>query len=299
VTIDLRHLRSFVLVAEEGNVGRAARRLFITQPALSRQLKQLEEELGVALFVRVPRGVELTEAGRELLVKARTALEAAEQAMTIGRPADPAGRLDVGVTLAAHRERWFGLAEAFARRHEAVDVELHTALSEVLQRRLAAGELDIAIVLEPVRLPGLSYAVVREEALAVWAHRDHPLAGREALTLTDLDGVAVTLLGGAGGSSSGFNARIRGLFADAGVEPVFVEASEPLPFNALRTASSLSLSVPVGFPEDVLRLRLLPERTMRYMVAHRAEDARASVRAFAAFAARHHGGAAERDAEPA
>jgi DNA-binding transcriptional LysR family regulator len=180
-----------------------------------------------------------------------------------------------------------------------VDVGLHTALSEVLQRRLVAGELDVAIVLEPVRLPGLSYALVREEPLSVWAHRDHALADRGALTLADLDGVEVTLLGGAGGRTSGFNARVRGLFADAGVEPVFVEPSEPVPFNSLRTASSLSLSVPVGFPDDVVRLRLLPERTMRYLVAHRAEDARASVRAFAAFAARHHGDAAESDAAPA
>jgi DNA-binding transcriptional LysR family regulator len=85
MAVDLRHFRSFVVVAEEGNIGRAASRLFITQPALSRQLQQLEEELGVALLVRVPRGVELTDAGRELLDKARTALEAAEQALTIGK----------------------------------------------------------------------------------------------------------------------------------------------------------------------------------------------------------------------
>src|SRR4051794_41750697 len=83
VAVDLRHFRSFVVVAEEGNIGRAATRLFITQPALSRQLQHLEEELGVVLLVRVPRGVELTDAGRRLLEKARTALAAAEEALTI------------------------------------------------------------------------------------------------------------------------------------------------------------------------------------------------------------------------
>jgi DNA-binding transcriptional LysR family regulator len=299
MAVDLRHLRSFVVVAEEGNVGRAARRLFITQPALSRQLKQLEDELGVVLFLRVPRGVELTVAGRELVQKARIALEAAEEALTIGHPTEPAGRLVVGVSLAGQREHWFGLAEAFSRRHDAVDVELRSALSEALQRQLVAGELDVAIVLEPVRLPGVGYALVREEPLSVWAHRAHPLAGHGALTLADLEGMPVTLLGGAGGRASGFNATIRGLFTDANVRPRFLEPTEPLPYNALRTASALALSVPVGFPDDVVRLPLLPERTMRYMVAHRVEDARASVRAFAAFAARHRGDAAPRDAEPA
>lgn len=95
MSVDLRHFRSFVVVAEEGNIGRAATRLFITQPALSRQLQQLEQHLGVALFTRVPRGVELTDAGRGLLEKAQIALAAAEDALTIGRPAEPAGRLVV------------------------------------------------------------------------------------------------------------------------------------------------------------------------------------------------------------
>ena len=299
MAVDLKHLRSFVVVAEEGNVGRAARRLFITQPALSRQLKQLEESLGVTLFVRVPRGVELTDAGRELLRRARVALEAAEQALTIGRTAEPEGRLAVGVSLAAHREHWFGLVEAFSGRFPAVDVELRAALSEPLQRQLAAGDLDAAVVLEPARLPGLAYEPVREEALAVWTNPGHPLARRRTLALEDLDGVAVTLLGGAGGRGSGFNARIRALFEAAGVRPVFEEPAEPLPFNGLRDPSALALSVPVGFPADVVRLALLPEQVMRYFVAHRAEDARPAVRAFAAFAARHARGQATADAASA
>jgi DNA-binding transcriptional LysR family regulator len=287
VAVDLRHFRSFVVVAEEGNIGRAATRLFITQPALSRQLHQLEEELGAQLFHRVPRGVELTEAGRELLDKARTALEAAEQALTIGRPAEPSGRLVLGVTLAGHREHWFGLAESFTERHPAVEVEIRTALSELLQRQLVSGELDVAIVLAPRPLPGISYQLVREEALSVWAHPDHALAGREELSLDDLQGVRVTLVGGAGGRASGFNATVRDLFAQASVEPEFVEAPDLLPMNALRTAESLSISVPVGFPRGVVQVPLVPRSTMAYQVAHRTDVGTAAVRAFAAFAARH------------
>ena len=63
IAVDLRHFRSFVAVAEEGKIGRAATRLFITQPALSRQIQQLEREIGEPLLVRVPHGVELTDAG--------------------------------------------------------------------------------------------------------------------------------------------------------------------------------------------------------------------------------------------
>ena len=85
MSVDLRHFRSFVVVAEEGHIGRAARRLFITQPALSRQMQQLEREVDAAILVRTARGVELTGAGRELLAKARVALEAAEDALAVGR----------------------------------------------------------------------------------------------------------------------------------------------------------------------------------------------------------------------
>lgn len=289
VAVDLRHFRSFVVVAEEGNIGRAAKRLFITQPALSRQLQHLEEELGVALLVRGPRGVELTEAGRELLDKARTALEAAESALTIGRPVTPSGRLVVGVALAGQRERWFTLAQAFTATYPEVDVEVRTALSELLQRQLVAGEIDVAIVLEPNHLPALSYQHVRDEPVSVWVHPEHPLAARTSVTLADLDGVPVTLLGGAGGRTSGFNAFVRGLLADAGVTNPFTVPNELAPFTALRTPDALALSVPVGFPPEIVRLELVPEPTMRYEVVHRADAGTAAVRAFAAFAARHRG----------
>src|SRR5947199_6647302 len=93
MTVDLRHLRSFVVVAEAGKIGVAATRLFITQPALSRQMQELEREIGEQLLLRVPLGVELTEVGRELLWKARLAIEAADDAFGLGDEEHPHGPL--------------------------------------------------------------------------------------------------------------------------------------------------------------------------------------------------------------
>ena len=291
VTVDLRHFRSFVMVAEEENIGRAATRLFITQPALSRQLQHLEEELGLALLVRVPRGVQLTDAGHELLGKAKVALVAAEQALTISEPVEPVepvGRLAAGVSLAGHLKHWLGVGEAFTARYPRVEIEIHTALSEQLQRQVISGKLDVAIVLQPSRLQGLDYQHVRSEPLSVWMHAAHPLAGRAELTLADLGGVDVALMGGPIGRVSGYNASIRDLFADAGVTPEFVEAPNLLPLSQMRALKALAVSIDAGFPEEAVRVPLVPPASLHYYVVHRTDVRPApAVRAFAAFVVSH------------
>src|SRR4051812_45225177 len=191
MSVDLRHFRSFVVVAEEGHIGRAATRLFITQPALSRQTQQLERELGAPVLVRIPRGVELTDAGHELLGKARVALEAAEDALAIGRLEAPRGRLALGLPLAGGQDRWFALVQAYMRRYPAVTVRPRVAMTEQLQDDLLAGELDGVLGLAPARIPGLTYTHVHDEPLAVWLHAEHPLALRSELALSDLAGVRV------------------------------------------------------------------------------------------------------------
>ena len=193
----------------------------------------------------------------------------------------------MGVAIAGHRDHWFELAEAFTALYPRVEVQIHAALSELLQRQVVAGELDVAIVLEPNRLPGLSYQHVRAEPLFVWMHAAHPLADRAELTLADLDGVAVTVMGGSAGRASGFNARIRGLFAEADVTPVYVEAPNLVPLNAMRALDALTVSIDVGYPDEVARVRLIPTASMHYDVVHRTDVGTAAVRAFAAFAARH------------
>jgi DNA-binding transcriptional LysR family regulator len=291
VSVDLRHFRSFVVVAEEGNIGRAAARLYITQPALSRQMQQLEQRLDTALFARVPQGVELTDAGRELLHKARAALDAAEEALTIGRPAEPTGRLVLGLSVAGHRDHWYGLAEAFTERYRDVDVEIRSALSEPLQRQVMAAELDVAIVLEPSRRTGLRYEALREDEVFAWMHPDHPLAGRPEVAVAEVAAFPVTLIGGSAGRGSGFNDAIRRIFADAGCEPAYLEPPDLIPSNALRVPSTVSLSVDVGYPPGVRRVRLAGHHRMGYEIVHRAGAGTAAVRAFAAFAVRHAGAA--------
>jgi DNA-binding transcriptional LysR family regulator len=287
VPVELRHLRSFVMVAEEGHIGRAAQRLFITQPALSRQMQQLEREVGAPILVRTPHGVELAEAGGELLVRARIALEAAEDALAVGRLEAPRGTLALGLPLAGGQERWFSLVQAYMRRYPAVDVRPRMALTEELQDQLAAGELDGALGLAPSRIAALTYTHVHDEPLSVWLHAEHPLAGRPELAIADLDGVRVTLVGPRGTGRSGYDAAVRALFAEAGVEPEFVVTEELFPVLAGHGPDYLGISGPHDFPPEVVRVPLVPPRTLPFEFIQRTGVARAAVRAFAPFAADH------------
>lgn len=287
MTVDLRHFRSFVAVAEEGKIGGAASRLFITQPALSRQMQELEREIGEQLFVRVPHGVELTRAGRELLPKARVAIDAADDALAVGDDEHPHGPLVLGIPLAGRRQRWFALTQAFVDRFPAVEIEMREALSEQLQRQVLERELDGALVLAPNRLEGLRYTHAVDERLAVWLHRRHLLAARSELTLADLHGVKITLLGGPVGRASGYNAAIRELFASAGIEPVIEETLQVYPPSAGVEPDYLSVTVPVDYPDCVISVPLLPPATLPFEFVQRAETNRAAVRAYAGFAIEH------------
>jgi DNA-binding transcriptional LysR family regulator len=284
VRIDVRHFRSFVAVAEEGNIGRAAAGLFLTQPALSRQMQQLEREIGERLFVRGPRGVELTAAGRELLPKARVAIDAVDDALGVGRAEQPHGRLVLGIPLAGGRRRWFALTQAFVDRFPAVDIEMREALSEQLQRQVLDRELDGALALAPNHLDGLRYTRVVDERLAVWLHQSHPLAARSELTLADLHGEKLTLLGGAVGRASGYNVAIRALFAGTGIEPIIGETLQVYPPSAGLEPDYLSVTVSLDYPESVVSIPLVPPRTLPFEFVQRAATNRSALRTYASFA---------------
>lgn len=193
MTLDLRQLRYFVAVAEEENVGRAAARLHLSQSPLSRQVKQLEDRLGLALFERARKRVRLTGAGREFLGHARGLLAHAEGVERLARMAarGEAGALAVGFVQGAVYD---GGLPAAARRFRAacpeVRLELHAMRSGAQREALAQGRLDVGFVHTPPPDgdPALASRLLSEDRFVLLLPDDHPAAGAPTVTPRDLDG---------------------------------------------------------------------------------------------------------------
>ena len=184
--VHLRELRALVAVAEEQSITRAAQRLFLAQPALSRQLQALERQLGVPLLERLPRGVALTEAGRALLGPAREAVAAWERGRAAVLAATPAGRLVIGMQTAVGR----GLQRrALARFAELAPGTVPT-LRQVDWRDptagLADGSSDVAFVWLPLPMDDVDVLPVAREERVVALPADHRLAGASHIVLADL-----------------------------------------------------------------------------------------------------------------
>jgi DNA-binding transcriptional LysR family regulator len=179
--MELRHLRYFVAVAEERSFTRAAERLWIAQPGLSTQVRRLERELGVRLFERHTRGVDLTEAGELLLDRARVALAAAEAARSTGRDlaAGLVGSIRLGVATCAG---WRGTPEllaTFARDWPDVEVTVSESYGGTLTRDLRDGRLDAVLAPVMFAAPELRRLTVGREPWQVLVGGSHRLADAE------------------------------------------------------------------------------------------------------------------------
>ncbi len=165
--MDLRQLGNFVGIAESGSLTRASSKVWRSQSALSRQLRELERDLGVDLFERQARGVQLTEAGRYVLERSRLLLKEAEslRASAAAMGSEPAGTLTVGAPPSLRATLVAGFAVSFLQRHPQVKLQLREGTSRGMRDALGRGDLDIAILstLEPVdsfrRFPLLQEAV--------------------------------------------------------------------------------------------------------------------------------------------
>jgi len=142
--MELYHLRTFVAVAEEGRLSRAAERLFTSQPAISAHIKALEEELGVALFTRTPRGMVLTDAGRRLETRARQALLSAEAVLSDARSlrTDLEGAVRLGVNTDIDFLRAIDICSALSVRHPSIQPQIIKTTSMTTPDRLRGGDLE-------------------------------------------------------------------------------------------------------------------------------------------------------------
>ncbi|WP_205471891.1 LysR family transcriptional regulator [Nocardioides sp. SYSU D00038] len=187
--METRELRYFVAVAEEAHVGRAATRLGIAQPPLSRAIAQLERRLGAALFTRTPRGVTLTSAGETLLREARVALAAVEAAeRRTRRVAEAAGRAPVVLTAkaGASSELMAKLLDAYAAEPDAVEVDVVLTPPGHQAVMLRDGRADVAILHRPFDDTSgfdVDELLVEEQVLILPA--GHPASTRAAMTLAE------------------------------------------------------------------------------------------------------------------
>ncbi len=183
--MELRQLRYFVAVAEELHFGRAAVRLHMAQPPLSRQIRQLEEEIGLRLLERTKRHVELTAAGRVLLEEGRRLLAGAQEAVEDARRAarGESGRLSVGFVGSATYDVLPEVLRVFHRKYPKVELVLHEWSSMAQQRAVVEGRLHVGFVRPAVADAALVARVVQREPIIVALPEGHALADKGTLGL--------------------------------------------------------------------------------------------------------------------
>lgn len=228
--MELRTLRSFLAVAREGNVTRAARQLHITQPALSRQLADLEREMGCELLIREPRGVTLTEEGMLLRKRADEIVSLADR--TERELRSPASEVEGDVWVGGGESRAMELVAQVAtrleREHPGIRLHLHSGNGTDVTERIERGLLDFGVIFgadvddrhEALLLP-------HEDRWGVLMRRDHPLACRDHVSLEELRGERL-IASGESGEIAGYNPTMAERLASEGYD---VAATYTLLYN--------------------------------------------------------------------
>ncbi len=193
--MDLRQLEQFVAVYEEGSFSRAARRENCTQPGLSVQIRNLEEQLGVELFTRTARGVDPTVAGKRFYTKSLAILNAVEDTKLDMQNLQGAitGTIVAGTVPSVSRSALPAALLRFTEQHPNVEFRLDEAYSGTLTGRVAAGELDFAIITGPAAAEGLTSELISEHLVTLVSGPESPLRHLAAYRLRDLPPLRLVL----------------------------------------------------------------------------------------------------------
>ena len=187
--MELRTLRYFLAVAQEKNITRAAEILHLTQPTLSRQISDLEEELGTTLFIRGKRSLELTEDGALLRQRAQDIVELADRTEHefAGKRDSVAGTVTIGATEALGGHDLAKAIRRFSQQYPAVRFELYNGMADLLKERIDKGALDLGLLLEPVDTTRYEFIrLTTPERWGVLVHLSHPFASRKEVAVREL-----------------------------------------------------------------------------------------------------------------
>ncbi|MFD1008971.1 LysR family transcriptional regulator [Oceanisphaera ostreae] len=240
---DLRHIKAFVAVAESLHFKKAAEKLFITQPALSRLIKGLEEAIGVELLTRTTRQVALTEAGRLFLAECKASFRVLDRGVHL---AQSASQGDIGHICVAYNDFSINgvlpdIIERFKEKHPNISIELTHMPSHLQHRALQDCRIDAGFMIGPLNMPGIETLSCAVEGLLVVLPLRHPFAHRSSLRLEDLKNEKFVL--GAENSWKAFRTRFIKSCQKAGFTPTIVqEASTSTGIFGL-VAANMGISV--------------------------------------------------------
>ena len=260
--MELRHLRYFVTVAELLNFTKAGMRLRVAQPALSRQIHDLEDELGASLFERGPRFVKLTDAGIAFLPEAQAVLLRAGEAVQAVRAVVNGERdqIHVGYAPSPTVELLPSALHAFQNLAPGVRVNLHDLSSEEMLRGLHEGKLDLCLMVRQGEkmLRGLRFECLREYPMCVAVSVRHPFARRKHVTLVQVG--REPLLAFTQADYPDYHAMLEELFRPMGVKPRVVEEHDSA--SSLITATEVGRGVSIAASSLGIvaggRIRLVP-----------------------------------------
>jgi DNA-binding transcriptional LysR family regulator len=286
--MELRHLRYFVAVAEELHFTRAALRLNMAQPPLSQQIRALEEELGVQLFVRTRRSVALTDAGHALLERSREMLATAQalplQLQRVAR--GEVGLLRIGFSSTLPLTKVLRDVVADHRRsHPDVALNLREMHSQLQFDSLRRGELDVGLVRYNERAPeGIRLRLLRRDPLRLVVPAGHRFARRKSVSIADCRDEA--FIGFPGDAGTGTGPLLKRLCAQAGFEPRIAQEAREATTQIGLVAAGLGIAV-LPAPLEAVRIEgvhyvpLAGEGTMLVMsVATRSDEASERVLSF-------------------
>jgi len=279
--MELRHLRYFVAIAEERSFTRAAERLWVAQPGLSTQIRRLEGELGVQLFERHTRGVDLTPAGELFLERARLTLAAADAAGATGRDlhAGASGTLRLGIATEARSRQAPLLLQRFAEERAGVELTVLEGYAGTLWRDLRDGRLDGLIAPTGVGAVDLRSLQLGVESWMLLVGTGHRLAGAGALAAEELEGERITVTGHRDGA--GHDRAIEQLLDDLDIAAVLVPgAPEPALQAAIAEGALALTTAPALFGAGVTARALEPTRALGFELLWRDETPSPALDAF-------------------
>jgi LysR family hydrogen peroxide-inducible transcriptional activator len=194
--MNLKDLKYLVALADTGHFGKAAERTFVSQPTLSAQVKKLEEYLGVKLVERQPKNLQLTEVGRQVVVRARRMLDESEEIIALARSnTDPlAGQLKLALIPTVGPYLLPRVMRKLRKALPHLRLMLYEYQTESLLQRLRDGEIDLGILALPAPQDGLESRALYQEAFTVALPDHHPLAAKSTIKVQDLKGQTLLLL---------------------------------------------------------------------------------------------------------